>query len=365
KEIQYAQVLADHFKAMGLKPGNGKSYFQEYEFTNGVEIAKGNVLKINGVALSNDDWVPASYSQLGEVADAPVTFAGYGIVAPANENDPAYDSYQGLDVRGKWVLIFDGLPEDVTQTRRFHLHLYSRLQHKALVARERGAKGLILIGDARLRFEGRGENAGLPLVRASSVLADRLLAKTAMNHQGWTNRLAKGGIAGGDVKDTVIGGDIQLKMLKAKTRNVVAKLEAKGAKDTLVLGAHLDHLGRGESGNSLSQIEGAIHHGADDNASGVAAVMEVAHRLGALQAAGDLELKRNIVFGLWTGEEIGILGSTHFVKESKDKLIGYINMDMVGRMRDQTLIVQGLGSAKEWPKLIADMNAGTDALTVK
>jgi Zn-dependent M28 family amino/carboxypeptidase len=141
----------------------------------------------------------------------------------------------------------------------------------------------------------------------------------------------------------------------------LALLSVPGAKSTVLIGAHGDHLGHGENGNSLWRGERAIHYGADDNASGVAGVMEIARSLSEKVRTGQLKLKQNILFGVWTGEEIGILGSTKFASSPLMKQLGvsaYLNMDMIGRYRDQ-LLIQGTASATEWRGLVEQAAHGS------
>jgi Tol biopolymer transport system component len=360
QEQEYMNVLAAAFKDMGLKPV-GANYVTDYEFTSGVELRGHNELdlRVKNSALSTklqEDWMPLSYSKSGEFAAAPVVFAGYGIVAPATGNQAAYDSYGDLDVKGKWVAVFNGLPDDIGNERRFHLHLYSRLQHKAMMARQRGAVGLLVLDDSaapktslKLQFEGRSEDAGIPALRLSPALADKLFAANGTDRKAWTTRLAKGEIATLPMPAATLGARIGLAFKTAKAHNVTAMLRVPGATSTLVLGAHGDHLGHGEMGNSLWRGEGSsIHTGADDNASGVAGVMEVAQDLSARVKRKDIRLKQNIVFAVWSGEEIGLFGSNAFLRSHpKLKISAYLNMDMIGRYRDQ-LLVQGTASAPEW-----------------
>ena len=150
---------------------------------------------------------------------------------------------------------------------------------------------------------------------------------------------------------------VDLNLHKSEAHNVLALLQVPGATSTVILGAHLDHLGRGELGNSLATRRDQIHPGADDNASGVAGVMEVAAALSARVRTHQIHLKQNVLFALWTGEEIGILGSSYFAEmNTKFKLSASLNMDMIGRYR-QALFVQGLGSAPQWKGLIEQANA--------
>lgn len=361
KEQEYTATLADAFKAMGLKEVNG-SYFQKFEFTNGIELGANNTLELqaNGKTLPaqvSQQWVPLSYSKTGAFKAAPLVFAGYGIVAPSGTANLNYDSYGDVDVKDKWVVVFSGLPENVSQEKRFHLHLYSRVQHKATVARQRGALGLIVVEDTltpspamSVKFEGRSDDAGLPVIRLSAALADELFKAAGQSRKSWTNKLSAGENGTVSLAGLSARADVDLRLLKSTARNVVAMLPAAGAKTSVVIGAHLDHLGLGEGGNSLATKPG-IHLGADDNASGVAGVMEIAHAMSEAVKTGDLKLKQNVIFGLWSAEEIGILGSNHFVNTVKLPMSAYLNMDMIGRYRDQ-VIVQGVASAKAWPSLV-------------
>jgi Zn-dependent M28 family amino/carboxypeptidase len=134
----------------------------------------------------------------------------------------------------------------------------------------------------------------------------------------------------------------------------------------VMLGAHYDHLGRGESGAmQRSGEENQIHNGADDNASGVAAILELAGALSEEYSANPGEFQRGVIFALWSGEEIGLVGSTHFAEEPPlplTNIIAYLNFDMVGRLQENKLTLQGLGSSKSWRRIIEKRNvaAGFD-----
>lgn len=367
QEEEYTRELARAFKDMGYT-----AEIQTYEFTSGIEYEDGNVLKMQLDGASeqpalNGDWVPLSYAKNGKFAQAPAVFAGYGIVATASGAQGVYDSYKDLDVKDKWAVVFSGLPDDIPNERRFHLHLYSRLQHKAMSARQNGAIGLVVIDDSKtlsvplkLSFEGRNEDAGIPVLRVSASLADRMFKAAQTTRAEWTTKLGKGETGGFAFGKVSLQADVALKFKKSKARNVIARMAAQPAATwATVIGAHLDHLGKGEHGNSLSTTKEAIHYGADDNASGVAAVMEIAHWLSDRVKRGEYKLKQNVIFGLWTGEELGLFGSSHFANlamvKSSERVSAYVNMDMVGRLRDG-LAAQGVGSAKEWRGLVERVN---------
>ncbi len=146
-ERKATAYVAAYLENLGLQPaGEDGTFFQEFEFVSNVKLGDKNALKHGDESFKVDkDWRPLFFSEDGQVDAANVVFAGYGIVAPATKSDAEYDSYKDLDVKDKWVLAFRFLPQDVTPERRQQLSAYSVPRYKAMVARERGAKGLILV----------------------------------------------------------------------------------------------------------------------------------------------------------------------------------------------------------------------------
>ena len=132
------------------------------------------------------------------------------------------------------------------------------------------------------------------------------------------------------------------------------------AAESVIIGAHYDHIGFGEIGSLARKGEvGQIHNGADDNASGTSTVLELAASLAELQKRQPNDFKRNIIFALWSGEELGLIGSSYFTENpvlDLDKTVAYLNFDMVGRLRENKLLLQGLGSSSSWTKLIEKRN---------
>jgi hypothetical protein len=185
-----------------------------------------------------------------------------------------------------------------------------------------------------------------------------------------TERLEAGEAAGRALIGVTVEGEIDLDFEERTGRNVLARLDLDGVADgapPLLVGAHVDHLGRGETSGSLARghEKGRIHPGADDNASGVAAVLEVAQKFAADHAAGGLEGARDIVFAAWSGEELGLLGASHYAEATTeaagaedlgDVVAAYVNLDMVGRLDDR-LIVSGLGSSEVWAREVERRNA--------
>lgn len=354
EERIYTEAIGKTMRAMGLEPVFGKSYVQAFEFTSGITLGPLNRMRIRESGSAEDlkiesEWMPLSIAKSGDVMEAGVVFAGYGIAAPASDSIPAFDSYDGLEVAGKWVVAIRDLPDDVTPAKRFHFNLYARPQHKALVAKQKGAVGLILIDHPkaeaknlqRLKFEGASE-VGVPVVHVSASVAKRLFAGAKSSLKSNIGALDKGEIWNQPLAVS-LGGKIDLRFEKSTALNVAGLKRGTDSRlAPVVIGAHGDHLGLGEMGASLAKPDeqGKAHVGADDNASGVAALMELAH--------ATTKNDRDVIFAVWSAEELGVLGSAYFLKNYKGiKPHAYLNMDMIGRLRGP-LSIQGVGSASEW-----------------
>lgn len=385
EEKVYTQKIADLFKAWGLKPAANNKFIQPFEFVSGVQAGKDNLASLKGrfekdLKLGTDYQV-VSYSGLGQFQPAPMVFAGYGIRAPANNEIAAYDSYKDLDVKGKWVLVFDETPKPSTREFKKHTHLlsYSRLQHKITVAKNLGAVGFVVVQDGKLgnlKFEGSLSESKIPVLKITTDVFENIISKN--KDLGVDQKNIKAlkekfetyeNIPGFQMTSQYLSAHVDLQLTKSTGLNVVGVLEPQLLKHQLknknqkmvLIGAHGDHLGLGISGSSLAKGDqkGLAHLGADDNASGVAGVLELAHYY-SKDTKANSNLKKPIVFAVWSGEEIGVLGSNYFVKNwqtqgfnkksFESSFEAGLNMDMIGRLREQ-LYVQGVGSAPEWPKL--------------
>jgi len=378
--------VAEAFRALGLAPaGDDGGYFQSFGFTAGVSLAEGNALEIaiGEAALPapalDQDWRPLAFSRTGAAEMAGVAFAGFGLVAPADGEQAAIDSYGDLDVAGKWVLIWRGLPNGIAAPRRVHLSRFADLRYKASVARSKGAAGVIVAPAPgidyrdelpRLAYESSSGRAGLPAIAVDRALAEALLARAGSDIAEAIERLDAGeAVAGRGLEGVAVAALIALNLERRYGRNVVARLDL-GAPDKVppvIVGAHVDHLGHGQTSGSLARSgeEGQVHLGADDNASGVAALIEIARTLADDSATGRLEGARDILFAAWSGEELGLLGSSHFVEALKERagregltglVSAYLNMDMVGRLNDR-LTLLGLGSSSAWAREVERRNA--------
>lgn len=382
------EYAASMLEKGGLEPaGDNGTFFQSFEFTAGVSLGPKNVLEQQPESASDQarayavetDWRPLTFSQVGDFVPAGVVFAGYGIVAPAVDEHPEYDAYAHLDVQDQWVLVLRYLPEDIDASYRQHLNRYASLRYKAMVARDRGARGLIIASGPNttvkeqlvpLVFDASLAGSSIGAVSVTDALAAEWFQQADRSLKEIQETLDTGRlIPGFSLDGLTLGATIDIRQEKRQGRNVLARLRAAGrAADAgiVVVGAHIDHLGTGLGNGSLAREaeKGRIHFGADDNASGVAAVLGIAKTLAAQQAAGEMALKRDILFALWSGEELGLLGSSHFAKTFgqteqhtlSPAIVAYLNLDMVGRL-DTALVLQGVGSSSAWPEEIEQHNA--------
>ena len=373
-ERMATDYVADAFRSLGLEPaGEDGGFFQTFAFTAGASLGEANRLTVaaadgGGDLALDEDWRPLAFASSGETAPAEVVFVGYGVVAPAEGGGKGYDSYAELDVAGKWVMVLRFLPENISGGETTRLLRYSDLPYKASVARRKGAVGLVVVSGpnskvkkelVRLTSDAGGGVFGLAAVSISDRAAARLLGHAGRDLKTLQEALDGGeALAGFPIPGVKLGGRIDIKREKRQGRNVLARLGTEAAAPMLVIGAHVDHLGRGEISGSLARDDekGRVHFGADDNASGVAGLIEIARYFAALKDEGRLEVKRDILFAAWSGEEMGLLGSSHFVTELANSgggdsirpaVAAYLNMDMIGRL-EKNLILQGTGSSPVW-----------------
>lgn len=374
EEKIYTAKIAELFKDWGLVPAAGNDFIQEFEFVSGVTAGVSNTAQFVGRFEQNlvrgVDYQPLSYSKSGNYLSKPVVFAGYGIVAPATEGYAGYDSYKNLDVTDKWVVLLDEAPKPSQKEFAKHTHIltYSRLQHKITVAKNKGAYGVIVVQEGPLgdlKFGGSLSDSQLPLLKLQSKVFDKILKAGQFKSYNDIQKQFEtyDHVPGFVLSSQYFAASIDLITNKSIGRNVIGVLtDAKIAKNKSVLiGAHGDHLGLGQvTGSSLatSKDKEQIHFGADDNASGVAGILELAH----YYSQNKNKLQRPIYFAVWSGEEIGVLGSNHFVKTTKNfnkKFEAGLNMDMIGRL-NESLNVQGVGSASGWKLLSEKISILTD-----
>lgn len=340
--------IADRLRAMGLRPGgDGGSFFQPFPFSTAVAVGPGTVLETLGSSgkafEAGRDWTPHGGSLAGEVR-GDVVFVGYGVVAA----DRGYDDYAGVDVRGKIALALDGRPAHLPDAGS------SRLE-KLITARRRGASALLIVGDPLPSLGATGASVRLVSATVTSAAADQLLDPTGKTTAGLRQTLAASRLPASFRTGAGARIRVSLQREDRHTSNVIAILpgtDPDRAAEALVLGAHYDHLGR---------AGGHVHPGADDNASGTSLVLGLAR---ALAAAGGTP--RTLVFALFSGEEVGLLGSAHFARHpviAMERTVAMLNFDMVGRMRNHRLNVAGVESGIGLHALVTEA-AASEPLTL-
>lgn len=350
------KYLETRMKALGLQPAGDNGYRQGFGVTTSIKSEDATSVSIDGKALGKDDYAVLGYSPQKADVQGDMVFAGYGIAS----KDVGVDDYAKLDVKKKVVVVRRFVPEGAKFSATEAQRRYGDIRRKAWTAREKGAAALVVVDDPTppenakpdwkapdeaklppLMPEGYSD-AGLPVV----------VLKRAVGHP-IIEKLAKKGNARAGVK-------VALTPVSSPAFNVVGRVVAEPANNkklpgVIVIGAHYDHLGMGGR-YSLAPHSEEAHGGADDNASGTAVLLEVARELSVRKN----ELNRDVIFVAFSGEESGVLGSAHLVQKwsekEKDKKLApsvyaMLNMDMVGRMRDNRLQVLGAETATEWKEL--------------
>jgi hypothetical protein len=376
KGLEHArQYLEREFKRLGLEPkGEGGSYRQPFQVTTGAKLREDNRLTVvvDGTEHKlklREDYIPLSFSAVDSVS-GPVVFAGYG----ASAEEFGYDDYTHLDVKDKIVLVLRGEPplfqeKSGRQGPTHHSHIIT----KAINARTRGAKAVVLVNgalgkgeeDLLLRFEQMEgpEDAGIPIVQVKQAVAERWLEAAGASLAQLQREIdEKSEPRSRTLPDSLrLSLKVDIEKQHAQVSNLLGYLPGKTA-EYIVIGAHYDHLGRGGSSSLAPSQVGQIHPGADDNASGVAGVLELARIFSAQRG----QLQRGILFVTFAGEELGILGSGYWVKHPTlplDQAVAMLNMDMIGRIKDGKVYIGGVGTGSNLRASVENA-AGHHKLTV-
>ena len=362
-------LIVERYKSLGLEPAGSKSYLQSFRVVTGRKIQGGTKMsghanggKVESYAV-RDDFTPLNFSATGN-AKAYVVFAGYGITAP----EFGYDDFHDADVRDKVVLVLRGEPEALAQKASAGGHTtHASLITKAINAKNHGATALVVANgklphgesDELLPFgDAEGpEEAGILCVQVKTPIADEWLRPTGLTTAELQDSIEKEKSSGLSIPlDSTVDVTLKIETLRATVNNVLAYLPGK-SDEYVVVGAHYDHLGKGDSHSRAPSQIGEIHPGADDNASGTAGVLELARIFAPL--AGKLD--RGILFANFAGEELGLLGSAEWVKEPTrplDKAVAMLNMDMIGRIKDDKVFIGGVGTGTTFKSTVEDAAKG-------
>lgn len=317
--------ISEQYKKMGLLPKGESGFLQPFNFTYGKKMSGKNQLMLNGEVLQLDeDFYPLNFSANGKVKGK-IVDVGFGIVAPSI----GYDSYQNLsNLKGNIYLIECSTPEGDSPHSKYSpfADIKTRIQH----AKSKGAIAVIFTNttqdaeDLKANLEMNSATEEIPVIflKASTLKKYR---QDEFNTASITTNLEKISLTG---------------------HNIAAFID-NGAPLTVVIGAHYDHLGYGEYGNSLYRGEPGIHNGADDNASGTAAVVELARYF----KNNGIKENNNYLFLNFSGEELGLIGSKYWLEHATidtSKINFMVNMDMIGRYDpDKGMEISGLGTSPE------------------
>ncbi len=349
-----------------------KSYLQSFEYVAGVELGEGNSLTMNDSNMNlQADWMPYGFTPNGNVPNADVIFAGFGITSERLK----YDDYAGLNAKNKIVVVFKENPDKDNPHSEFGL---IGLHAKANIAKQNGAKALFVIaGDEKfnedktthLNFDQTLGITAVPTIIISRQSAAKLFKtdeKGLQEIERWMAmrretpetieiKLAKAFNAKAAL-------NVNLTKKQAEAYNVIGIVEGRDPvlkNEAIIIGAHYDHLGHGGDG-SLSPNSSEIHNGADDNASGTSAMLELAREF-----REEKKNKRTLIFIAFGGEEEGLLGSKAYTNNPVfplEKTVAMINMDMAGRLNAGKLTVGGIGTGSEWENLVTQENVNSEAV---
>jgi len=376
-----ADYVAQQFRAIGLQPGgDGDSWFQPFELVAGITVGERNELSFSFGSKTARFMLGSSYYPLAAPAsdstdtpsttleDVPLVFAGYGLVVPSI----GYDDYRRVEVSGKAVVVFSHEPQERLSSSAMNGArpvMESTLAAKEGAARSRGARALIVIGDPSHQLDQAdytlfskdpdAEDRPIPVLRVRRREIQTLVDQYQLD--GLARQidadLAPRSMALNGATMTYIE---HLTKNRRTVRNVVGVLPGSDpslAKEAVVVGAHYDHVGKGGHLSMSPERTGEVHNGADDNASGTSAVIEIAR-----QAATQRErFPRSVVFVAFAGEERGLLGSAHYVEQPTVPVadtVAMLNLDMVGRARGN-VDVSGLEYA---PSIEADLKGAAQGL---
>lgn len=361
-----AEYIRQDLASNGLVPLKGDGW-QRFKITKKVTPGEGNTLKIDRFGyMTGIDFAPLPFSS-NDSLNSEVVFAGYGISLKSDTLQ--WDDYAGTNVKGKWVLLLRADPEHEKGGGAFAN--FSADRDKSMVAKDMGAAGILLVSGTTLdpddkfeQAEAEGFSLGLPAFHIKRSLANIILSGSGKNIDSLEKQINRKRQPLTFATKSRVNGNAALVRETAGTRNVVMVLHGEDPeleKEYLILGAHFDHLGMGGPGSGSRKPDTvAIHNGADDNASGVAMMLELAEKF----AKNTGSHRRSIICVAFSGEEEGLLGSKQFVNDpliDLSKVNAMINLDMLGRLNeDKTLQVSGVGTAAGLKELVIAQSDTTE-----
>ena len=356
-DLKTGEYIHKNFRASGLT-----GIKQDFTFLQTVKRGDSNFVEVNGRLFSPELYSPLSFSS-DTVIEATIVFAGYGITIKADSFD--WDDYRNLDVKGKWVMALRQSPE-ITGSGNYFM-MGSEDRDKAMLAADNGAAGLILVSGLSVSAEDvlepffvRQSRVSLPVFQITRKMADSLLKNTSKTIISVEKEITAKSMPVTFETNTSVKARTHVKNIYGVTSNHYTIIEGADPilnKEYIVIGAHHDHLGTGGKGSSSRRPDTIdVHNGADDNASGISAILELAANL----QKNRMLLKRSVIIAAFGGEEMGLLGSKYFISHLPVELssvVAMINLDMVGRLdMNKGLQIGGTGTSAEADSLIAIAN---------
>ena len=340
----------------------GENGFQYFDVVTDVKLGNNNSLSFDNFKGEIDvDYAPYSFSR-NTTVNAEVVFAGYGM--EIETDSLKWNDYENINVEGKWVMILRGDPENTNENSKFLLFADDR--DKVLTARDKGAAGVLFVSgnefDAEdklvtLYFDKTSSDAGLPVLNIKREVANKILASKNTTVEAMESKIDSLLQPENFLIKKNVQATTEIEQQKVQTQNVVALIKGNDPilkNEYIVIGAHYDHLGFGGQGSGSREPDvHEIHNGADDNASGVAGIIEIAEKLASVKN----QLKRSVIIIAFDAEEMGLLGSTYFTKNSLvdlKSIDAMFNFDMIGRLDKESnkMLVNGTGTSIEAEKIL-------------
>ncbi len=360
-----AAYILDKFEKAGLQPmyDNG---LQKFSLVASAELADGNALSVGERSFEAEkDFLPYAFSA-NTTVEAGVVFAGYGI--QVNRDTLQWDDFHSIDVSGKWILVLQGDP-DLDNPNSPFLE-FSSERSKGLTASDKNAAGLIMVAGPKfseedklsdLFFDKNSSRFSIPVIQVTREAANEILSGTGQTVETLEAKMMEEKTGITVPANAMVKATVNVALKEKETQNVVALLPGTDPElkdEYVVVGAHFDHLGMGGPGSGSRAVDTiAVHNGADDNASGVAAVIELAEKFAAEKIR-----RRSIVFMAFSAEEMGLVGSKAFTNHppvEMDKIVAMFNFDMVGRLDTANVLsVGGTKTSVETEDILNEQNTG-------
>ncbi|MFC2115820.1 M28 family peptidase [Bacteroidota bacterium] len=363
-----AEYIASEFKKAGLA-FLSKDGLQAFEVITALEKGDGNSLVIGTTEYEiEQDFYPFPFTE-NAYLESEVLFGGYGF--ELDNEEVSWNDYEGIDPSGKWVIVLRGNPEIDSTSSPFHA--FSNERDKAMVAVDRGAGGILFVSgpafdleDQLIDLEEREGKVSIPALHISRKTADQLLKSSGKDISSLEKQLNEQRKPASFNTGTTLEASAEVHPSMAMTYNVVGYLEGSDPvrkNEHIIIGAHYDHLGMGGIGSSSRKKDTiAVHNGADDNASGVAALIEIAESL----AGAEDKPSNSYIFIAFGAEEMGLLGSKYYANNPflpLEQARIMLNIDMVGRLRDQQLQIGGVGTSDNSEDIVMKL-AGDHGLKI-